>query len=291
MKMRKDKKDHRNAVTGRIRKLCSCLISEMSDDEGYSEEAYFDGPNSLQMEGQDVGNIGARHSDHFRSSRSSVSCAVATTQQPGPSRSLEYRHNLDDSDDNRYVVYTSVDYTNCLVPSLDKILAAPYYWGVMNRYEAEDLLNNKPEGTFLLRDSAQSEYLFSVSFRRYKRTLHARIEQKNHYFSFDFSDSSLYSASNITDLIAYYNDATKCLFYEPQLTIPLPRNYVFSLQNLCRARIASLTTYDGIGKLSLPQILKDYVREYYYKHPVKTTNHAPPLVSSQVNKLIFRQAT
>lgn len=64
-------------------------------------------------------------------------------------------------------------------------------------------------GTFLLRDSAQSEYLFSVSFRRYKRTLHARIEQKNHYFSFDFSDTTLYSAPTITDLIAYYNDATK----------------------------------------------------------------------------------
>lgn len=41
--------------------------------------------------------------------------------------------------------------------------------------ERED--NELFTGTFLLRDSAQPEFIFSVSFRRYKRTLHARIEQ------------------------------------------------------------------------------------------------------------------
>lgn len=48
--------------------------------------------------------------------------------------------------DEPYVVHTSVDYTNCLVPRLDLIVASPYYWGVMDRYEAEALLENKPEG-------------------------------------------------------------------------------------------------------------------------------------------------
>lgn len=117
-----------------------------------------------------------------------------------------------------------------------------------------------------------------------------------------------------------------CLFFEPQLTIPLPRNYVFSLQvlffrffldyllkswkqcsnkffeeenhslnlhyvflpntslvwvayllqNLCRGAIASMVTYDGVDRLNLPQMLKNYIKVYYYKHPVKTTNHAPP---------------
>uniref|UniRef100_A0A914ZUH4 Suppressor of cytokine signaling 5 n=1 Tax=Parascaris univalens TaxID=6257 RepID=A0A914ZUH4_PARUN len=177
--------------------------------------------------------------------------------------------------DEPYVVHTSVDYTNCLVPAQDRITASPYYWGVMDRYEAEALLDGKPEGTFLLRDSAQSEYLFSVSFRRYKRTLHARIEQKNHRFSFDFSDTSIFSAETITDLIAYYKDPAKCLFFEPQLSIPLPRNFVFSLQHICRARIASLTTYDGVNELSLPVTLKQYIQEYFYKHPVKTVNHIP----------------
>lgn len=58
-----------------------------------------------------------------------------------------------------------MEYTHFLVPDLLKITNAPYYWGVMDRFEAERILENKPEGTFVLRDSAQSEYLFSVSFR------------------------------------------------------------------------------------------------------------------------------
>lgn len=62
-------------------------------------------------------------------------------------------------------VHTQVEYTHYLVPDLLEITRAPYYWGVMDRFEAERLLDNQPEGTFLLRDSAQSEYLFSVSFR------------------------------------------------------------------------------------------------------------------------------
>lgn len=52
----------------------------------------------------------------------------------------------------------------------------------MDRYEAERLLEGRPEGTFLLRDSAQEEHLFSVSFRKYGRSLHARIEQWNHRY-------------------------------------------------------------------------------------------------------------
>lgn len=290
--MRKDKKCSKNVVR-RTQNFCLCFASTVSDDEQTVEDPYSSEAETRQIASpyrDSTANAEVPGSSTFvnfqslsvaRNFRLGVVSTAATTQQVEPSKSQDYRHNADDGDDGSYVVHTSVDYTNCLVPGLDKIMAAPYYWGVMDRYEAEDLLENKPEGTFLLRDSAQKEYLFSVSFRRYKRTLHARIEQKNHYFSFDFSDTTLYSASTITNLIAYYSDATKCLFFEPQLTIPLPRNFVFSLQNLCRARIASLTTYDGVEKLNLPQVLKNYVKEYFYKHPVKTINHASPFEASQ----------
>lgn len=81
-----------------------------------------------------------------------------------------------------YSFILQVDYIHCLVPDLKQITNCTYYWGKMDRYEAERLLENKPEGTFLLRDSAQEEFLFSVSFRKYGRSLHARIEQFNHKF-------------------------------------------------------------------------------------------------------------
>ena len=79
-------------------------------------------------------------------------------------------------------VHSQVDYVHYLVPDLERITNSSFYWGKMDRYEAERLLEGKPEGTFLLRDSAQEEFLFSVTFRKYGRSLHARIEQSGHRF-------------------------------------------------------------------------------------------------------------
>lgn len=43
-------------------------------------------------------------------------------------------------------VHVQVDYKHCLVPDLQEITACSFYWGKMDRYEAERLLENKPEG-------------------------------------------------------------------------------------------------------------------------------------------------
>ncbi|CAH1793163.1 unnamed protein product [Owenia fusiformis] len=166
-------------------------------------------------------------------------------------------------------VHTQVDFIHCLVPELNDIAACSFYWGVMDRYEAEKLLDNKPEGSFLLRDSAQEEFLFSVSFRRYGRSLHARIEQWNHQFSFDSHDPGVFCAGTVSGLIKHYKDPSCCMFFEPMLTIPQHRSFAFSLQHLCRATISSNTTYDGIDWLPLPQKLKEYLKYYHYKQKVR----------------------
>ncbi|KAI1716006.1 SH2 domain-containing protein [Ditylenchus destructor] len=170
-------------------------------------------------------------------------------------------------------IHTTVEYTNNLVPDMSSITMAPYYHGPMDRYEAERLLEGKPEGTFLLRDSAQINYLFSISFRRYQRTLHARIEHLDGMFSFDIHDKSVFSAPRITTLIENYKDPSKCLFFEPQLSIPLCRSFPFSLQHLCRSVVADRCNYGTAGNLPLPMHLKKFVREYHYKQPVKVTDH------------------
>ena len=82
-------------------------------------------------------------------------------------------------------IVTQIDYVNYLIPGLKDIVNCPFYWGKIDRYEAEKCLENAPEGAFLLRDSAQDEFVFSVGFRRYSRSLHARIEESRHEFSFD----------------------------------------------------------------------------------------------------------
>ncbi|XP_010890657.1 suppressor of cytokine signaling 4 [Esox lucius] len=152
-----------------------------------------------------------------------------------------------------------------LVPDLLQINNSPCYWGVLDRFQAEELLEGQPEGTFLLRDSAQDEFLFSVSFRRYSRSLHARIEQSGKRFSFDGRDPCMYRDPSVTGLLSHYSDPATCLFFEPLLSRPLPRTFPFTLQHLCRAVICSCTTYQGIEILPLPYPLRDYLRQYHYK--------------------------
>uniref|UniRef100_A0A1A8S1V3 Suppressor of cytokine signaling 9 n=1 Tax=Nothobranchius rachovii TaxID=451742 RepID=A0A1A8S1V3_9TELE len=168
-----------------------------------------------------------------------------------------------------YRIHTQIDYIHCLVPDLLQITNLPCYWGVMDRYEAETLLEGKPEGTFLLRDSAQEDYLFSVSFRRYGRSLHARIEQWNHNFSFDVHDPSVFHAATVTGLLEHYKDPNSCMFFEPLLSNPIHRTHPFSLQHICRAVISSYTTYDGINILPIPNSLKKHLKEYHYKQRVR----------------------
>ncbi|KAM8716103.1 hypothetical protein ACLKA7_003052 [Drosophila subpalustris] len=168
-------------------------------------------------------------------------------------------------------VHSQIDFMHCLVPDLEKIINSNFYFGKMDRYEAERLLEGKPEGTFLLRDSAQEEFLFSVTFRKYGRSLHARIEQSGHKFSFDCHDPCVFSALTVTGLLEHYKDPSCVMFFEPCLTMPLHRRQTFSLQQLSRATIVSNTTYDGINQLELPGRLKSYLKEYHYKQKLRSS--------------------
>jgi len=165
-------------------------------------------------------------------------------------------------------IHTQVDYMHCLVPDLLALTNSSFYWGVMDRYEAEQLLDNRPEGTFLVRDSAQNEFIFSVSFRRYGRSLHARIEQWNHRFSFDSHDLAVFYAPTVCGLIEHYKDPNCCMFFEPMLTLPLRRTSPFALQHLCRALVTSRVTYDDINTLTLPKSLHEYLKYYHYKQRI-----------------------
>ncbi|CAD5121383.1 unnamed protein product [Dimorphilus gyrociliatus] len=166
-------------------------------------------------------------------------------------------------------VHTQIDYVHCLVPDLLDITNCPYYWGDMDRYEAEKELLSKPEGTFLLRDSAQEDFLFSVSFRRYCRTLHARIEQFDHHFSFDSLDSGVYQSKTVCGLVEHYKDPECCMFFEPMLTVPLFRQNPFSLCHLARAAIVNCMKYVDIQHLPLPAKLREYLKYYHYKQKMK----------------------
>ena len=68
--------------------------------------------------------------------------------------------------------HTTVDYLHYLVPGLASITNCGFYWGVMDRYEAEALLDDKPEGTFLLRDSSQVSRYITIQYIHGKKKCH-----------------------------------------------------------------------------------------------------------------------
>ncbi len=51
-----------------------------------------------------------------------------------------------------------------------------WYWGPLNWNAAEQKLSNKPDGSFLVRDSSDDRYILSLSFRSQGMTHHTRIE-------------------------------------------------------------------------------------------------------------------
>jgi len=165
-------------------------------------------------------------------------------------------------------VHTQVDYVHYLVPDLLQVTNSSFYYGNIDRYRAEELLSQKPEGTFLLRDSAHTDHLFSVSFRRYGKSLHARIEQSQHSFCFDAHEHGVFTSRTVCGLLEHYKEPSQCRYFEPMLTRPLPRAFPFSLSTLCRAAICHTTSYDGISSLALPRPLRDYLKEYHYKQLV-----------------------
>lgn len=99
-------------------------------------------------------------------------------------------------------------------------------------------------GTFLLRDSAQEEHLFSVSFRKYGRSLHARIEHYQHRFSFDSHDPAVFAANTVTGLIEHY----KVVFLFFSLFLRRVRRYPFFIYS----KFFFAKTHTGNQVLSFP---------------------------------------
>ena len=66
------------------------------------------------------------------------------------------------------------------------------------------------------------------------------------------------------------------MFFEPMLTRPLNRTFVFPLTHLCRAAIVSCINYDGINQLRLPRSLRQFLMEYHYKQRVRVHRYELP---------------
>ena len=60
--------------------------------------------------------------------------------------------------------------------SIEKVKDCGWYWGPISGDKAEKLLANEPEGSFIVRDSSDEHYIFSLTFKLNGSVRHVRIE-------------------------------------------------------------------------------------------------------------------
>ncbi|XP_065807437.1 suppressor of cytokine signaling 2 [Labrus bergylta] len=159
-----------------------------------------------------------------------------------------------------------------------------WYWGSLTANEAKEILQDSSEGTFLVRDSSQRDYLFTISAMTSAGPTNLRIEYKHGKFKLDsvvLVKPKLKQFDSVVHLVEHYvhlsrstdRAAAAAAATNPQastapngtvqllLTKPV-YTATPALQHLCRIAINRRTR--RVQDLPLPNRLKDYLTDYSY---------------------------
>ncbi|KAM6985346.1 suppressor of cytokine signaling 2 [Aplochiton taeniatus] len=154
-----------------------------------------------------------------------------------------------------------------------------WYWGSLTAIEAKDILQDASEGTFLVRDSSQRDYLFTISAMTSAGPTNLRIEYKEGKFKLDsvvLVKPKLKQFDSVVHLVEHYVHLSKTSNKGPSNSqVPLQPNGTVqllltkpvytatpSLQHLCRIAINRAT--GQVQELPLPNRLKTYLKDYTY---------------------------
>ncbi|XP_030296509.1 suppressor of cytokine signaling 2 [Sparus aurata] len=155
-----------------------------------------------------------------------------------------------------------------------------WYWGSLTANEAKEILQDASEGTFLVRDSSQRDYLFTISAKTSAGPTNLRIEYKHGKFKLDsvvLVKPKLKQFDSVVHLVEHYVQLSRTSDKAPSNSQPsaTPPNGTVqllltkpvytatpALQHLCR--IAINRTTRQVQDLPLPNRLKDYLTDYTY---------------------------
>lgn len=171
-----------------------------------------------------------------------------------------------------------VSYSKDFMESMRQLKDCGWYWGPLSWEEALHKLANKPEGSFLVRDSSDEHYILSLSFKNQGKVHHTRIEHNKGHFSF-WSQPDSHAKSTIKEFIEQCVENSRngrfLYFIRPSgpgsppmpiyLLHPVSRFVQMqSLQHICRFRILGMVRRDHIDMLPIPKRIKQYLKEAQY---------------------------
>ncbi|KAM8878913.1 suppressor of cytokine signaling 1-like isoform 1-T3 [Spinachia spinachia] len=129
-----------------------------------------------------------------------------------------------------------------------------YYWGSMTMEEAHAILTRTQRGTFLIRDSGQTDVFFTLSYQSDDGPTSVRVQLNDLLFTLSGSHKTF---ASLFDLLTYYTSSS-C-----KLTAPYRKQRPERLKQMCRR--ALVVTYGAEKINTVPGIsaqVKDYVRAY-----------------------------
>ncbi|CAL1542834.1 unnamed protein product [Lymnaea stagnalis] len=161
-----------------------------------------------------------------------------------------------------------------------------FYFGALSSTEARNILRKMPNGTFLVRDSSDSRYLYSLSLKTERGATSVRILYNNGLFQFDSDErirDKLPCFESVLALVDFHvmisqDGSNKSWRWEENsgrknMTVTLKeplKSAVPSLAHLSRVKINHCLEdvylpHLSVDKLPLTNELKEYLKVYPYR--------------------------
>lgn len=87
--------------------------------------------------------------------------------------SMDFATSIEKVKDVRFIFIISVE---IVILNVLKWFQYGWYWGPISGEAAEKILSNEPDGSFIVRDSSDDHYIFSLTFKLNGFVRHVRIE-------------------------------------------------------------------------------------------------------------------
>jgi len=181
--------------------------------------------------------------------------------------------------------------------SIEKVKDHGWYWGPLSGEAAERILSGEPDGSFVVRDSSDHHYIFSLTFKLNGFVRHVRIEHDQGNFS--FGSFTKFKSNTIVDFIenaVEHSRSGRYLFFlhrrpvlgpmRVQLLHPVSRfKRVQSLQHLCRYIIVKHVRKDHLDQLPVPSRIKNYLNTPFYYSEQVTENEDSADISQTLEQI------